>query len=244
MNISSYIYGTSFYHRFDVRPKLFFTFLFSVLSFALSSYISVALVFLIPIAIMILSVGGKETWRCYSRLIPLFLIMILFIPLQNRDGNPLLVIHGFTIITAEGLWSVMKIISRLGGISGVLMLLLLSERNEDIIKGLRAFHLPYNAALAASMILRYIPYLGYLFSEIRASMSLRLEEGKRGYPVLPSITALVIAAIKMIPDTASALEERGFGRVKPAKDAIPHPSGYLIQWLFGAIIPLSLFLVR
>ena len=170
MNISSYIYGTSFYHRFDVRPKLFFTFLFSVLSFALSSYISVALVFLIPIAIMILSVGGKETWRCYSRLIPLFLIMILFIPLQNRDGNPLLVIHGFTIITAEGLWSVMKIISRLGGISGVLMLLLLTERNEDIIKGLRAFHLPYNAALAASMILRYIPYLGYLFYEIRASM--------------------------------------------------------------------------
>ena len=87
MNISSYIYGTSFYHRFDVRPKLFFTFLFSALSFALSSYISVALVFLIPIAIMILSVGGKETWRCYSRLIPLFLIMILFIPLQSSSSD-------------------------------------------------------------------------------------------------------------------------------------------------------------
>ena len=244
MNVSRYIYGTSFYHRFDVRPKLFFTFLFSALSFVLSSYVAVALVLLIPIVLMILSVGGKETWRCYSRLIPLFLIMILFIPLQNRDGSPLLVIHGFIVITAEGLWTVLRIISRLGGISGVLMLLLLTERNENIITALRAFHLPYNAALAASMILRYIPYLGYLFSEIRASMSLRLEEGKRGYPVLPSITALVIASIRMIPDTASALEERGFGRGKPEREAMPHPSGYLIQWLFGAIIPLSLFLVR
>ena len=37
MNVSSYIYGRSFYHRFDVRPKLFATLLFSALSFLVSS---------------------------------------------------------------------------------------------------------------------------------------------------------------------------------------------------------------
>lgn len=244
MNISSYIYGTSFYHKLDVRPKLFFTLLFSVISFVLSSHISIAVIFILPLIIMMLSVGKRETWRCYSRLLPLFAIMILFIPFQNRDGHSLLVIRGFTLATEEGFWNVLRIISRLGGISGVLMLLLLTERNENIIRGLRAFHLPYNASLACSMILRYIPYLGHLFSEIRDAMSLRLEEGKRGYPILPSITALVISAIRMIPDTASALEERGFGRIKPPKERIPHPSGYLIQWLFSVIIPLSLLLVR
>ena len=127
----------------------------------------------------------------------------------------------------------------------MLMLLLLTERNEDIIKGLRAFHLPYNAALTASMILRFIPYLGYLFSEIRDSMSLRLEEGKRGYPIIPSITALTVSAIRMIPCTASALEERGFGLRRSHKEQhIARPEHYFTQWAIGVIIPLSLLLVR
>ena len=78
MNISSYIYGTSFYHKLDVRPKLFFTLLFSVISFVLSSHISIAVIFILPLIIMMLSVGKRETWRCYSRLLPLFAIMILF----------------------------------------------------------------------------------------------------------------------------------------------------------------------
>lgn len=140
---------------------------------------------------------------------------------------------------------VVRIVSRLGGISCALMLLLLTERNENIIRGLRAFHIPYAAALTASMILRFIPYLGMLFSAIRDSMSLRLEEGKRGYPVLPSITALAVAAIRMIPETAASLEERGFGRKgRSTDDRLPRPRGYFLQWLIGAIIPISLLIVR
>ena len=148
-------------------------------------------------------------------------------------------------MTEEGLWIIMRIIARLGGISGALMLLLLTERNEDVIKGLRVFRMPYNAALTVSIILRFIPYLGSLFTEIRDSMSLRLEEGKHGYPILPSITALAVAAIKMIPDTAASLEERGFGRRNQRKSIkLPYPEGYLTQWLIGVIIPFSLLLVR
>ena len=244
MNVSSYIYGTSFYHKFDVRPKLISTLLFSVIAFIMSSWTGFALVFLMPLVIMVLSVGAKETWRCYSRLIPIFILLILFIPLQKRSGLPILSVGGFVVMTEEGLWIIMRIIARLGGISGALMLLLLTERNEDIIKGLRAFRLPYNAALSASMILRFIPYLGQLFSEIRDSMSLRLKEGRRGYPILPSITALAVASIKMIPDTASALEERGFGRSgKIAREPLKRPRCYFIQWLIGAIILFSLFIV-
>ena len=245
MNVSSYIYGTSFYHRFDVRPKIIFTLLFSVVIFLMSSWTGFAIAFFLPMTIMLLSVGIKETCRCYLRLLPLFLILILFIPLQERSGYPIWTMNGIPVMTEEGLRTTFRIIARLGGISGVLMLLLLTERNEDIIKGLRAFHLPYNAALTASMILRFIPYLGYLFSEIRDSMSLRLEEGKRGYPIIPSITALTVSAIRMIPCTASALEERGFGLRRSHKEQhIATPEHYFTQWAIGVIIPLSLLLVR
>ena len=245
MNVSSYIHGTSFYHRYDVRPKIVSTLLFSVAVFLMSSWIGFAMAFSIPVLIMLLSVGPRETLRCCMRLLPLFIILLLFIPLQERSGSPLWTVNGVVVITAEGVWTTCRIIARLGGISWMLMLLLLTERNEDIIKGLRAFHLPYNAALAASMILRFIPYLGYLFSEIRDSMSLRLEEGKRGYPILPSITALTVSAIRMIPETAASLEERGFGLGRSNKGShMVRPSHYFTQWALGVIIPLSLLLVR
>ena len=211
MNVSSYVYGTSFYHRFDVRPKLFFSLVFIVEAFIVDSAVGLLLLFFLPMALMIASVGIREWWASFSRILPLLIMLVLFIPLQARDGMPILSVGGVTVVTEEGLGLVLRIISRLGGISMALMLLLLTERNEEIISGLRAFHLPYSAALTCSMILRFIPYLGQLFSEIRDSMSLRLEEGKRGYPILPSITALVVAAIRMIPDTASSLEERGYG---------------------------------
>ena len=244
MNVSSYVYGRSFYHHFDVRPKLAFTLLFSIVTFMMSSPEGMAAVLLLPLILMLIAAGAKETWRCYLHILPLVIILLLFIPLQERDGVPLLIVHGITVMTEEGLWTVMRIISRLCGVSGILMLLLITERNEDIIRGLRAFHLPYNAAIAVSMILRFIPYLASLFSEIRDSMSLRLEEGKRGYPVLPSITSLVVASIRMIPETAAALEERGFGRRKLQYEPFEKPQSYSLQWLLGAIIPLSLLFVR
>ena len=209
MNVSSYIYGTSFYHRFDVRPKLVSTLLFCAAAFLMESYTGFMVVLVLPLAVMAASVGARETWRCWSRLLPLFLILLAFIPLQARDGDVLVSINGFAVATREGVWMVTRIVSRLGGISCALMLLLLTERNENIIRGLRAFHIPYAAALTASMILRFIPYL------------------------------------RMIPETAASLEERGFGRKgRSTDDRLPRPRGYFLQWLIGAIIPISLLIVR
>ena len=209
MNVSSYVYGTSFYHRFDVRPKLFFSLVFIVEAFIVDSAVGLLLLFFLPMALMIASVGIREWWVSFRRLLPLLVMLVLFIPLQARDGMPILSVGGVTVVTEEGLSLVLRIISRLGGISMALMLLLLTER------------------------------------EIRDSMSLRLEEGKRGYPILPSITALVVAAIRMIPDTASSLEERGYGSAgRIGYERMERPNGYFIQWAIGAIIALILFLVR
>ena len=245
MNVSSYICGTSLYHRMDVRPKLFLTLLFSVCSFLADSPAGLAAVFLFPLLAMVFSLGLRETWHCFSRLLPLIIMLVLFIPLQARNGVPAISAGSFVVATEEGIHIVVKIVSRLTGISMMLMLLLMTERNETIIAGLRAFRMPYHASVTASMILRFIPYLGQLFAEIRDAMSLRLEEGRRGYPVLPSIIALAVAAIRMIPDTASSLEERGFGRAEgTAYEALPRPEWYFLQWGISAIIPLILFMLR
>ena len=211
MQINTYIYGTSLYHRVDIRAKLVFTIFISIALFFISTWyvlLSSAVFFLL---LSLYSVGIKESCRGFMRLLPILIFLVLLSPLQNRSGEGALFIKSFKLVTYDGLWTVFRVAMRFISISYAFMLLIETERSERIILALEWFHLPYKVALMFSLVLRYIPYLGSLYEDIRLSMSLRLKEGKKGYPVMPTITALTVAAIKMIPNTASALEERGFG---------------------------------
>ena len=76
MNASSYIHGDSFYHRFDVRPKLISTLLFAAIAFAMRSWVGLAAAFLLPLALLFVAVGTREAWRCLLRLLPLFAILV------------------------------------------------------------------------------------------------------------------------------------------------------------------------
>ena len=244
MNTSSYIHGTSLYHRYDIRGKLVFTLVYSVSVFFIHSWYGLALSALLPLSIYTISLGLKETARAFSRILPVIILLFLFLPLQDRDGAVLLSIKDAVIITREGLYRVCRLSSRFVSLSFILMLLSATERSENIIKGLRFYHLPYTLSLLFSMILRFIPYLGSLFGEIRASMSLRLTEGKHGFPIMPSITAFTVAAVRMIPDTAAALEERGFGRKGRTDYSRLENKPYLFsEILFSAIFPVIFFII-
>ena len=241
MNIDSYLEGSSFYHGFDVRPKLILTVLYVSAVFFLEGWLAPLSGVLLPFFVMLICLGFKETWRVLKRLIPLSVLIFLLVPFQIRKGEVLLSVKGFTLITEEGLYSAYKVVMRIASISLVLTLLLVTERSSDIIKGLRAFRMPYNAALSVSLVLRFIPYLGSVFTEIRDSMSLRLTEGRRGYPVMPSITAFIVASIRMVPSTAASLEERGFGRASRSSDEpLPRARHYLVQWAVSILIPIFL----
>lgn len=244
MSINNYIYGESFYYKFDIRAKLLFTILMSIALFTSSSYIISLLAALVIVCLSLVSVKVKETLRGFKRLLPIIFFLFLFSPLYERDGKPLIIIRSFTLITKEGLEHSLLSSSKFIAISYLFFLLMETERSENIVKALRFYHLSYNAALTISLVLRYIPYLGSLFEEIRDSMSLRLKEGKRGYPIMPTITALTIAAVKMAPELASALEERGFGR-EGRKDYRKLKVSKLLftQMLIGAILPLIFIMI-
>ena len=242
LDIDSYIYGESFYHRLDARPKIVFTMLMVVFPFFADAMLSMAVYAAIPLMISLLSLGARETWANVRRILPVFILMFLFVPFQSREAEALVTVAGFRLVTGKGLYEVYMIAMRFASIALVLECLLETSRNADIIKALRAFHMPYKASLALSMMLRFIPYLGGLFGEIRDSMSLRLSEGKRGYPILPSITALAVAAIRMIPESAAALEERGYGRPGRTEEPFPRPHAYFLEMALCAIIPVILLL--
>lgn len=243
MQINTYIYGTSLYHRMDIRAKLLFTILISISSFFLNSWQALIALDIFFLLLSFYSVGINETLKGFRRLLPILIFLLLFSPLQNRNGSDGIFINGFKLVTFDGLWTIVRVGARFIMISYAFMLLIETERSEMIISALEWFQLPYNVALMLSLILRYIPYLGSLYEDIRLSMALRLKEGKRGYPIMPTITALTVAAIKMIPNTASALEERGFGLEgrKPIKKLANSFSSFT-QILLSLILPIILIL--
>ena len=211
MQINTYIYGNSLYHHFDIRAKLIFSILISIALFFIDTWFILLSLALFFILLSLYSVGIKETWKGFLRLLPILIFLVLLSPLQDRSGEGAYFIKGFKLVTYDGLWTVFRVAMRFISISFAFMLLIETERSEKIISALEWFHPSYKVALMFSLVLRYIPYLGSLYEDIRLSMSLREKEGKRGYPIMPTITALTVAAIKMVPNTASALEERGFG---------------------------------
>lgn len=244
MNVNNYIYGSSFYYHFDIRAKLLFTVLMSIVVFTIKSYVLSIAIALIAILLSLYSVKAKETLRGFRRLFPIIFFLFLFSPLYGREGRPLIVIKSSILLTNEGLIHALLSSSKFIAISYLFFLLMETERSENIVKGLRFYRLSYNAALTISLVLRYIPYLGSLYEEIRDSMSLRLKEKKRGYPIMPTITALTIASVKMAPELASALEERGFGR-KERKDyrKLKVSPTLFIHLTIGATLPLLLLIM-
>ena len=244
MNADSYIYGTSFYHVFDPRPKLLFTLLYAFLSFFVSSWYGMVLFPLVACILFALSLGFGELWKGAKRILPVVILLLVFLPLQDRAGIALLSFRGFVLVTHEGWGRVARLISRFVSISMVLMLFMETVRSVDIIKTLRYYHLPYSVALLFSMILRFIPYLGSLFEDIRDSMSLRLNEDRNGVPILPSITAFTLSAVRMIPDTAAALEERGFGNGRHSDyGMLKSYKGLFTEFMLSAILPIIFFVV-
>ena len=244
MNTSSYIYGTSFFHRMDARPELLLSVLYSFLVFFVHSWYGLILFAAAPVLSYCFSLGPAETWRGVRRLLPVLVLLFLFLPLQDRSGVPLLAAGDSVLVTAEGLYRVCRLASRFISVSFALMLLIATARSEELVRALRYFHLPYTFSLLLSMILRFIPYLGSLFESISDSMSLRLREGKHGFPVMPSITAFAVAAVRMIPETAAALEERGFGSGKGRGYDRPESSLRLFtELLLSAILPTIFFLI-
>ena len=211
MQMNTYIYGNSFYYHFDVRAKLFFSVFMSVIIFFIKGWAVSLSVAIIALILSIYTVGLKETFRGFKRILPIIIFLFIFSPLSEREWRPLIEIGSFMLLSAEALLHAVQSASRFISISYIFFLLMETERSENIVKGLRFYHLSYNAAITISLTLRYIPYLGSLYEDIRGSMSLRLRENKRGYPIMPTITALTISAVKMVPELASAMEERGFG---------------------------------
>lgn len=244
MKMGSYIYRKSFYHAFDSRAKLLFSLLFSIALIVSASIYHALAMAAIMVLISFLSLGMRETLMNFKRILLLIIFIILFSPLSMRTGRPLVTLHSFTLITYEGAFSSLMVLLKFIGISFTFSLLLETERMEDLIRALRYFKVPYGVSITISMTLSLIPALIYRYSEIREAMALRGIKGRKGAMMAP-LSSLIVSAVKMIPDSASMLEERGFtSKEVPSYKKLDMNAFIFTQIAISVIIPVIFIIWR
>ncbi|MGN0906654.1 MAG: energy-coupling factor transporter transmembrane component T family protein, partial [Bullifex sp.] len=231
--------------------KIIFTVLMCICVFLkMPLYVQYALTLAVTV-LSVVSVGMKITLRTLRLMLPVIIFMIIFMPLQERSGSPIVTLGEFTLITREGLLTVQVLLNRFITISVLCTLLIQTASSRDILLALRFFRLPYSASLVLSLALRFIPSFASTFSRIRDSQRLRLpnpdedSKGGRGYiKLMPTFTSALVVALKSISTTAAFLDLRGYGRNVKRSDfhVLPFGVKQFTHLALSVILPL-LFLI-
>lgn len=219
MRSDSYIPSSGPFHRFDVRAKLVFTILMMVSIFLMPTipwlYALVFLVFMVEA----LENGPSRAFGDVAIIAPMIAVMLIFMPLNARDGEPLVQIASFTLVTRQALDGFLVVAGRFLGISLVCSLMMHTTRSFEVLLALSWFHLPQGAGVVISLAMRFIPDMAATFRQIRESQRLRLpdpdEKDTRHRPlssVFPTLVSLIVGALRMIPTSAAAIDLRGYGR--------------------------------
>lgn len=184
--------------------------------------------------------GFFKKFRAFLSLILLLVVVqLVFV----REGNPLLVIGNFTLVTDLGLVR--------GVATGLRFFIILcaagvmaAENYRRVVQGLVQLHVPYTFAFMLSIALRFLPLFGEEFSDSVTAIQLRGIELKEvkwrrrmslyGHLLLPVVAGAVIKS----QDLATAMEARGF-RAKKQRTSYLHLTLTALDWTLLVALVLA-----
>lgn len=220
MTTNTYVAGDGFLYRMDPRAKTLAMVLLCTLFFLKITLFGLYSAVLLLILVGSINTGLHHTGRTFRSILPMLLFMALFMPFNIRNGESLISIGSFTLITREGALQAARLGGRFIGITYACTLLFATTMMTDVMLALRWCRLPYKASLVVTLSFTYIPFIADSFSQI--SESHRLRDGgellkrrsvfKRLKDLLPTLTSALVVALRSIPYLAMSLEQRGFGR--------------------------------
>ena len=218
MTINTFVAGKGLLYRFDPRAKLLTVVLLCIWFFLPVRLVGLYTVVGLLILLGALNTGFSHILKTFLSILPMLLFMVLFMPFNVRNGESLISIGSFTLITAEGLEQAVRLAGRFIGITYACTLLFATTVMQEVMLALRAFHLPYKAGLVVTLAFTYIPFIAESFSQIAESHSLREAESDQGKRIIqrlkdlvPTLTSALVFALRSIPNLAMSLELRGFG---------------------------------
>lgn len=219
MNISTYVAGRGWLYRLDPRAKILLMVLLCVFFFLPITLSGLLITVALIVTVGWHNTGARNIWAVFRSILPMLIFMVIFSPFSARGGNPLVRISSFTLLTEEGALQTLRLAGRFVGITYVCTLLFATTVMGEVILALRFWRLPYKAALVITLSFTYIPFIAESFSQISESHRLReagLDEKKnylqRLKDLMPTLTSVLVVALRSIPNLAMSLEMRGLGR--------------------------------
>ena len=222
MNTSTYIPGRGFLYAFDPRAKILLLLLLITLFFLPITLAGLYLIVALIVAVGWHNTGKENVVRVFRSIIPMLIFMVLFAPLSKRGGEPLVAIGSFTLLSVEAVLYTLRLGGRFIGISYAATLLFATTLTGELILALRFWRLPYRAALVITLSFTYIPFIADSFEQISESHRLREASEEEQRPsifrrlrdLIPTLTSVLVLALRSIPNVAMSLELRGLGRTE------------------------------
>ena len=219
MNISTYISGRGWLYRLDPRAKILLMLLLCVFFFLPISLAGLLITVALIVVVGWHNTGKRNVWAVFRSILPMLIFMVIFSPFSGRGGTPLVQIRSFTLLTKEGALQTLRLAGRFIGITYVCTLLFATTVMGEVILALRFWRLPYKAALVITLSFTYIPFIAESFDRISESHRLRQagSEERKNYiqrlkDLMPTLTSVLVVALRSIPNLAMSLEMRGLGR--------------------------------
>lgn len=243
--VLTYIKGDSFLHQLNPLTKIAIAVLIIVMS-VISLHLGMLLFILFIIAMI---AGVSRIGSTLAQQIPLFAMLTLFITLLTvltvTSGD--ILYEGFILITTGGITSGLILASRFIIMISVVHVVVVSTAPGDLVRALRAMHMPVDYALMMLIALRFIPGLqieGKRIQEAQLSRGYNPGTGFMGKvrslaPMLVPLVANSLARTRVIGYT---LEMRGYRNKHNAVIHLPFGWGDGVA-LFCTLVLLVLFLI-
>ena len=231
-----YVSRASWLHRLDPRPKMaFVTASFALL--LLNDGPAPMLGYLLAAHVLLRSAGipwPRIAWL-WRRMWPISLTIFVLWPLFYATGEPVVFDWWRLRITIPSLVQGLTSALRIDALAFAVFIMLVSTDQTRLVQGLVKLGLPFEWGLSVAIALRYLPLLDGTYRTItdaqraRGWTPERSSLLKRARAHIPTLVALVIAALRLSDSLTRALAARGFQPGQPRTSRRPlqmHPADW------------------
>lgn len=206
----------------DPRTKIILLFLGTI--FFISAPGAVELLFMSVLLHLILWSSRVPWARMRWVLIQLrtvLLVILLLFPWMGTEPGVMLLDGGLFEVTSGDILAALSTALRLWSMSLLVMALLFTTKQAELVRGLVRFGLPYQWGLTLAIALRYIPSLTQQIEHIQEAQQARGWDTTRGdvlkrlRGLAPLFVALTIHVFRTVDTLTMAMMARGVGRATP-----------------------------
>ncbi len=169
---------------------------------------------------------SRVTWVLAQLRWVLVVILLLFPWMAALPGSPLVQVGPLSVTGASVLLA-LETALRLWSMSLLVMALLFTTTQQELVRGLVALGLPYRWGLTLAVALRYIPSFARQIEQIQEAQAARGWDATRGDLLKrlrglgPVFVALIIHVFRTVDTLTLAMTARGVGN--PTPRTVRHP---------------------